>query len=74
MEISVFCTGPASSPLSLLFGLLHLLFVGLLLVGVVSLAIPRLRMLYIALLAAALIMLPAQAMLVSDGALTCDGP
>jgi len=73
VEISVFCTGPASSGLSLPFGLLHLLFLGLLLLGVVSLAAPGLRLSYIALLAAALAMLPVQAVLVSDGVLTCDG-
>lgn len=74
MEISVLCTGPASSELSLPFALLHLLFFGLALLGLVSLAGPRLRLPYIALLAAALAMLPVQAVLVSDGVLTCDGP
>ena len=73
VQISIFCTGPATSRLSLPFGLLHLLFLALLLLGAVSLAVRRLRLPYIALLCAVLVVLPVQATLVSHGALTCDG-
>ncbi len=74
MEISAFCTGPASSALSLPFGLLHLLFIGLFLMGLASLAIAQLRFPYIALLTLALLMLAAQVLLVWNGVLLCDGP
>src|SRR5262245_5399487 len=74
MQISFFCTGPASSPLGLLFGLIHLLILGLLLLGVVSLPVPDLRLPYVGLLAAALLALPIQASLVQRHHLTCDAP
>ena len=73
-KISIFCTGPASSGLGLLFGLLHLLFFGLLLVGLLSLGVTTLRLLYIVLLLVGILMLPLQAILVSNGELSCDGP
>ena len=73
-QISVFCTGPAASRLGLIFGLLHLLFFGLLLTGFLSLIYVRLRVPYIVLLGAGLIMLPVQARLVSGSVLACDGP
>lgn len=73
-QISVFCTGPAESRVGLLFGLLHILLLGLLLVGVLSLTYVRLRMAYIVLLGAVLIMLPIQARLVSESVLGCDSP
>jgi hypothetical protein len=73
-KISVFCTGPASSRLGLLFGLLHLLFVVLWLVGLLSLQLTRLRMIYVGLLAASLGMLAVQAVFVFEGTLTSDSP
>jgi hypothetical protein len=73
-KISVFCTGPATSSLGLLFGLLHLLFFGLLLVGAVSLWVTGLRLFYVGLLAVGLLMLPIQATLVANDQLSCDGP
>jgi len=74
MEMSVFCTGPASSALSVPFGLLHLLFVGLLLMGITSLVVAKLRLPYIALLTVALLMLLVQVLLVWNDVLICDGP
>lgn len=72
--VSVFCTGPADSRIGFLFGLLHLLLLGLLLTGLLSLRIARLRLPYIGVLTAALVLLPVQATLVSNGSLSCDGP
>ena len=74
MQISVFCTGPASSPLSIPFGLLHLLLLVLSLFGLTSLRVARLRLPYIVVLTLALILLGVQALLVANGLLTCDGP
>jgi hypothetical protein len=71
---SIFCTGSAPSNLGTFFGLVHLLFVGLLMLGLVSLFAPRARMAYITLLLVALPLLPAQAWLVEQGKLTCDVP
>ena len=73
-QFSVFCTGPASSSLSWLFGGLHLLFLVLLILGMLSLKVIKLREPYIALLALALVMLPVQARFVHRGALSCDVP
>ena len=73
VEISIFCTGPAASRIGLLFGLMHLAFLGLLMAGLLALRFIRLRLPYIGLVAAGLLMLPVQASLVSDGVLTCDG-
>ena len=73
-KISAFCTGPASSNLGLLFGLLHLLFLALLMVGLISLQVVRLRALYVGILALAMLTLPFQAVLVANEQLTCDGP
>lgn len=73
-EISIFCTGPAASRLSPLFGILHLLLSGLLVLGLLSLRLVRLRGPYIGLLIAAMIALPVQATLVFHGILSCDGP
>ena len=72
--ISLFCTGPSSSGLSLPFGLLHLVFLALLLLGLMSLFVSRLRLPYIALLTAALLLLSIQPVLVWNGILSCDGP
>ena len=73
-KISIFCTGPASSRLSFLFGLLHLHLALLLLVGALSLKIARLRLVYVGLLTVSVGMLAVQADFVSQGTLTCDGP
>jgi len=71
---SVFCTGPRSSTLAGLFGGLHLLFLALAVLGVVSLRFARLRLLYAALLVLGVAALPIQAKLVSNGQLRCDAP
>lgn len=71
---SVFCTGPNSSAIAGVFGGLHLLFLGLAILGVVSLRFARLRLLYAVLLLLGVTALPLQAKLVSDGQLRCDGP
>ena len=73
-EFSVFCTGPASSNLSWLFGGLHVLFLCLLMLGLLSITAVRLRSSYLALLTFALVMLPVQANFVHRGLLSCDGP
>jgi hypothetical protein len=73
-QASVFCTGPNSSPLAGAFGGLHLLFLALAVLGLVSLRIARLRLLYAVLLVIGVAALPLQAKLVSEGLLTCDGP
>lgn len=73
-EISIACAGPASSDLGGLFFVLHLGFVGLFLIGVWSLSLPRLRSWYVALLVVAIAALPVQAMLVSRDVLTCSTP
>lgn len=59
-QFSIFCSGPASSNLSWVFAGLHLLFLALLLVGLLSIKAIKLRGAYLALLAAALVMLPVQ--------------
>jgi len=77
---SIFCAGassfdPTASPeLAVVFGILHLLLAALLLLGLASLKIIRLRNTYV--LAAALCMcaLPAQSALVEKGRLSCDAP
>jgi hypothetical protein len=71
---SVFCTGPSSSALAGAFGGLHLLFLGVAVLGVISLRIARLRLLYAVLLMLGIAALPLQAKLVADGQLSCDGP
>ena len=73
-QFSVFCTGSASSSLSGLFGGLHLLFLVLLMLGLLSIKVVRLRGSYLALLTIALIMLPVQAHFVHRGVLSCDVP
>jgi len=71
---SIFCTGPTSSNLASFFGLVHLFFAGLLILGLVALFVPRARVAYIALILFTLPALPAQAWLVEQGKLTCDVP
>lgn len=73
-SISIVCTGPGSSIIGDMLGLLHLLLLVLFLFGIVSLALKPARLPYIALLTVALLMLPIQASLGSNGALSCDGP
>jgi hypothetical protein len=73
-QITFFCTAPASSPLSVPFGLLHLLLLCLLIVGLPSLHFVRLRLYYVVLFIAVLSALPIQAALVSNGTLWCDAP
>ena len=73
-QVSVFCTGPASSKLGWLFGGLHFLFLALLAVGPLSFAFLKLRAPYAGILIAALLMLPVQASLVQHRVLSCDGP
>jgi hypothetical protein len=73
-EISVLCTAPASKGLGLLFGLIHMLFLALLVLGLISFRFTAVRLPYIALLAAALVALPIQATLVNTGQLWCDTP
>lgn len=74
MQVSIFCTGPRSSTLAGLFGAIHLLFLGLLLVGALSLRFSSLRVPYVVLLVLGLGALPMQASLVSSGELKCDLP
>ena len=73
-QFSIFCTGPASSHLGWLFGGLHLLFLALLLLGLVSMKAVRLRTVYLAALTAALVTLPVQGTFVHRGVLSCDAP
>ena len=73
-HFSIFCTGPPSSNLSWLFGGLHVLLLAVLLLGVVSMKAVRLRAPYLALLTAALVILPVQASFVHRRVLSCDGP
>lgn len=74
LEVSVFCAGPSSSTVAGLFGAVHLLFLGLLLLGALSFRFTSLRMPYAALLLLGLAALPMQASLVSNGQLKCDPP
>ena len=73
-EISVFCTGPASSWLSWVFGLLHLSFLALLALGMASLAWRAARPAYLVMIVVGLAILPIQATLVHSGILKCDFP
>lgn len=72
MQVSVFCTAPASSSWSLAFGIVHILLLALLLIGLLSMRFVRLRLAYIALVIPALLALPVQAAFVSNGSLWCD--
>jgi hypothetical protein len=74
LEMSIFCTGPASSTLGGFFGILHLLFLAAFVCGLLALLIPRLRFPYALFLLVALPSLPAQAWLVANDKLTCDFP
>lgn len=57
-----------------MFMLLHLSILVVAFVGVLSLPFPKLRPIYIALIAIGILMLPLQATLVSYEILRCDGP
>ena len=73
-EISIFCTGPESSSLSWTFGLLHFAFIGLLVLGLASLARQAARPFYLILTLVGLSALPVQAVLVHSNVLQCDLP
>ena len=74
IQVSAFCAGPMSSLWGLVFGLVHLSLFVLLFVGLFALQNVRLRLTYIALVTMALFALPIQAVLVSQGTLSCDLP
>ena len=74
LDISIFCTGPASSRTGLFFTVLHFLLLALFPLGLCALASRRARPFYLALTVAALALLPVQAALVRSQLLTCDGP
>jgi succinate-acetate transporter protein len=73
-QISIFCTGPATSKLSWLFGGLHLLFLALLVVGALSFVFVRFRAPYVGILCAALALLPVQASFIGQRLMSCDVP
>lgn len=73
-EISIFCTGPASSWLSWVFGLVHLSFLGLLALGLASLAWRPARPAYLIVIFLGMAALPVQAALVHSHVLKCDLP
>ena len=73
-EISIFCTGPATGWIQSAFGLLHISFLGLLALGMASLAWRAARPSYLILILLCLVVLPVQAVLVQSHVLTCDGP
>lgn len=74
LQVSIFCAGPRSSTLAGVFGVVHLLLLGLLIVGALSLRFSSLRLPYAALLVLGLAALPMQASFVSNGQLKCDLP
>jgi len=74
MQMSVFCTGGPSSTLATIFGIVHLFFLVLFVVGALSLLIPWVRATYALLFLMTVPMLPLQAWLVAAGKLTCDLP
>lgn len=77
---SIFCAGPsyavstAFSVLPLAFGILHLLLAVLLLLGLASLKVIRLRTAYVLTAVLCMCVLPAQSALVVEGRLSCDAP
>jgi len=72
-EISIFCTATHEPALEY-FGAIHWVYAGLLLLGLVSLAWRRIRLVYAASLLLSLLVLPAQAWLVDEDRLYCDAP
>ena len=74
LEASIFCTVARSVVVSWLFGLLHVLFAALFLLGLLSLRMPGIRSGYIIVVLLAFIALAMQVVLVDQGLLTCDGP
>lgn len=73
-DISIFCTGPATSIIGTFFGILHMFLGFLLLVGLLSFHFVRLRIPYLVFLIILMAALPVQSMLVSHGTLSCDAP
>jgi hypothetical protein len=73
-EISIFCTGPATGWIQWTFALLHLSFLGLLALGLVSLIWRSARPAYLILIFLGLAALPVQATLVLSRVLKCDLP
>jgi hypothetical protein len=73
-EITIFCTGPATGWVQWTFALLHLSFLGLLALGMASLAWRAARPAYLILIFLGLAALPLQAMLVHSHVLKCDLP
>lgn len=71
ITLSVFCTGADSAWLRAL-GYVHALYLVLLVVGVATLRVARLRPWYLALLLLALPALPVQAHFVRTGAIYCS--
>ena len=73
-EISILCTGPAPGSVQWPFALLHISFLGLFALGVISLKYHRLRPFYLIVLLVSLAALPVQAKLVHSDKLQCDTP
>jgi len=73
-EMTIFCTGPATGWIQWTFALLHLSFLGLLALGVVSLVWRAARPAYLILIVLGLAGLPIQATLVHSHVLKCDLP
>jgi len=73
MAISVFCTVTtgASPPI---LGFVHLAYLGLFFIGVISLSWRRARLPYLAAISLALMALPLQVWLLENDRLQCDGP
>lgn len=73
-EITIFCTGPATGWIQWTFALIHLSFLGLLVLGLASLVWLAARPAYLILILLGLAALPVQAMLVHSHVLKCDLP
>jgi hypothetical protein len=73
-QISAFCTGPSSSAVAGVFGGLHVLFLGLVFLGLFALRFAHVRLIYVVVLLLGAAALPIQAKLVAEGELRCDGP
>ncbi len=56
----------------MLFGILHLSFAALFVVGLASLRFARLRIAYVTVATVGMCLLPVQHVLVNEGRLTCD--
>ena len=73
-EVTIFCTGPTTSPYSWIFGSLHFAFLGLLGLGIASLRWRNSRPIYLILILVSLAALPMQMKLVHAQVLQCDLP